>query len=30
MGSCHLGDNIADDHTDTDITTCNVEESLQK
>ena len=30
MSSCNLGDHIADDHTDTDITTCKVEEPLQK
>ena len=30
MGSCYLGDHIAGDHINTDITTCNNEEPQQK
>ena len=30
MGSCYLGDHIAGDHIDTDITICNIEEPQQK
>ena len=30
MGSCYSGDHIAEDHIQTDITTCNIEEPQQK
>ena len=30
MGSCNSGDQIAEVHTYTDITTCNIEEPQQK
>lgn len=30
MDSCHSGDHIAEDHTHTDITACNIEELEQK
>lgn len=30
MCSCYAGDNVAEDHLHTDITTCNIEEPEQK
>ena len=30
MGSCYSGYHIAGDYTNTDITTCNIEETQQK
>ena len=30
MGNCYSGDHISEDHTHTDITTCNIEEPKQK